>query len=463
MKKKKLLWGGRFSENPDEFLLEFGSSINVDIELLEFDILGSIAWAEALGKAQILDSDEVTLIIGGLKNVEAKLKKEYVNGSKQFDYSLEDVHMTVEANLTALIGDVGAKLHTGRSRNDQVALDEKMYIKHAIEGIMSGINSVQESICAKAEQHVDSIVPSYTHLQQAQPVRLAHYLMSLFWMLDRDKGRFADALKRADSLPLGAGAVAGSGFTVDRKFLAKKLGFASVTENSIDTVSDRDYIIETLSCASILMTHLSRFAEDFIIWSSSEFKFAALSDSYSTGSSMMPQKKNPDSLELIRGKTGRVFGNLIGILTVMKGLPLSYGKDMQEDKEPLFDSIKTLNGCLLIMKGVFDGMEFNIGNMESVFDDSVYATDVADYLTKKGLPFRQAHEVVGELVKWAQKSDVAFSDIPKDVFTEHSVLFEDDVYQLFDLKTSADNRSVDGGTGKKALLKQLKHAKEQLD
>ncbi|MFC1538282.1 argininosuccinate lyase [Candidatus Latescibacterota bacterium] len=461
MKKKKLIWGGRFNENPDEFLLEFGSSITVDIELLEFDILGSIAWAEALGKANILNSDEVALITDGLKRVEKKLIKMYSDG-EHFDNSLEDVHMTVESYLIELIGDVGAKLHTGRSRNDQVALDERLFLKSAIDNIICAINALQKSVMQKAEMHIDSIVPSYTHLQQAQPVRLAHYLMSLFWMLNRDKSRFGDSFKRVDSLPLGSGAVAGSGFNIDRKFLAKKLGFSSITENSIDAVSDRDYIIETLSCAAILMTHLSRFAEDMIIWSSAEFGFVSLPEQYSTGSSMMPQKKNPDSLELIRGKTGRVFGNLITLLTILKGLPLSYGKDMQEDKEPLFDSIKTIEGCLTIMKGVIDSMEFKIDIMESVFDDSVYATDIADYLTKKGLPFRQAHEIVGKLVKWSGKHNVRLSEIPKDIFAKHSVLFGDDVYKLFDLRKSADKRSVEGGTGRKALVKQLKLAEKQL-
>ncbi len=460
--KKKLMWGGRFSGKPDDFLMEFGSSIAVDIALLEFDVRGSIAWAEALGKAGILDCEEVTLIIGGLEKVEEKLKKDYADGSKPFDYSLEDVHMTVEAALTELIGDTGAKLHTGRSRNDQIALDERLYIKHALGVIIHAINELQTSILTKAEQHIETIAPSYTHLQQAQPIRLAHYIMSLFWMLNRDKARFGDAITRADSLPLGSGAVAGTGFEIDRAYLVEKLGFAAASENSIDAVSDRDYLIETLSCISILMTHLSRFAEDFIIWSSAEFNFAVMPDSYSTGSSMMPQKKNPDSLELIRGKTGRAFGNLMSLLTVMKGLPLTYGKDMQEDKEPLFDSVETAQGCLLIMKGVMDGIEFNTDVMASAFDESVFATDIADYLTRKGLPFRQAHEVVGELVKWSRNNDVALSAVPIDVLKSHSELFGDDVYGLFDLYASADNRMVEGGTGKKTLLEQFKHAKKQL-
>ena len=461
-KKKKLIRGGHFSESPDEFMQIFGASIDVDIELLEFDILGSIAWAEALGKANILKPDEVKVIIEGLKKVEEDLKIKSSSGAQCFDSSFEDIHMTVESKLIDTIGDVGAKLHTGRSRNDQIALDERMFLLSAINDSINSIKSVQESVVKKAEKHIESIVPAYTHLQQAQPVRLGHYLMSWFWMLQRDKKRFEDARKRADTLPLGSGAVAGSGFNIDRKFLAKKLGFSSITENSIDAVSDRDYIIETISAAAILMMHLSRIAEDFIIWSTSEFGFVVLPEKYSTGSSMMPQKKNPDALELIRGKTGRVYGDLITILTVMKGLPLSYNKDMQEDKEPLFDSIKTIKGCLQIMEGVINGIEFNTDNMKSVFDDTIFATDVADYLTEKGMPFRQAHEVVGQLVKWSQQNNVSMAEIPRDIFLEHSDLFGDDVYDLFDLKKSTDKRSLDGGTGKNALIKQIKKAKEIL-
>jgi len=461
-KKKKLIWGGRFSENPDEFMQVFGASIDVDIELLEFDILGSIAWAEALGKANILKPDEVNVIIEGLHKVEEDLKSERSGGTQCFDSSLEDIHMTVESKLVDTIGDIGAKLHTGRSRNDQVALDERMFLLSAVNDSINSINSVQGSVVKKAENHIESIVPAYTHLQQAQPVRLAHYLMSWFWMLQRDKERFEDTRKRVDTLPLGSGAVAGSGFNIDRKFLAKKLGFSSITENSIDAVSDRDYIIETISAASVLMMHLSRIAEDLIIWSSFEFGFVVLPEKYSTGSSIMPQKKNPDALELIRGKTGRVYGDLITILTVMKGLPLSYNKDMQEDKEPLFDTIYTIKGCLQIMEGVINGLEFNTESMDSVFDDTVFATDIADYLTEKGMPFRKAHEVVGRLVKWSQQNNVSMVEIPRDIFQKHSNLFNDDIYDLFDLKKSTDNRSLDGGTGKNALIKQIKKAKEIL-
>jgi len=460
--RKKALWSGRFSEEPDEFLMEFGSSIDVDIELLEYDIRGSIAWALALGKANLLTLQEVEDITDGLQHVEENLKAQLDAGKARFDRSLEDVHMTVEAELTGLIGETGAKLHTGRSRNDQVALDERQYVLAAADDTVGLLERVQGAIIGRAGEHVDSVVPSYTHLQQAQPIRLGHYLMSWFWMLDRDKGRFLDAKSRADVLPLGAGAVAGSGFAVDRHFLAEKLGFSKISENSIDAVSDRDYIIETIAASAVLMMHLSRIAEDLIIWSTAEFGFVSIPEKYTTGSSMMPQKKNPDSLELVRGKTGRVYGSLMTILTVLKGLPLSYGKDMQEDKEPLFDALKTVRQCLIILEGVIGGIVFDTERMKSVLDDSVFATDIADYLTKKGIPFRQAHETTGKLVKWKTLHSVPFSGIPLDIYTKHSAAFDTDVYELFDLERSADNRSLPGGTGKQALLRQIAAAKKRI-
>lgn len=456
-KKTKSMWGGRFNENPDEFMLEFGASIDLDIELLEFDIKGSIAWAEALGKAGILNPDEVNKITEELKKVEEELKAEYSSDNKSFDLSLEDVHMTVESKLIDKIGDAGAKLHTGRSRNDQIAVDERMYLLSKIDMIFNSIKSVQEKIVSQAEKHIESVVSSYTHLQQAQPVRLGHYLMSWFWMLERDKERFSDAKKRADKMPLGSGAVAGSGFAIDREFLAEKLGFSSITENSIDAVSDRDYIIETISAASILMMHLSRIAEDLIIWSSAEFGFVDIPEKYSTGSSMMPQKKNPDSLELVRGKTGRVYGNLINILTVMKGLPLSYNKDMQEDKAPLFDSIKTIQGCLRIMQGVIEGTKFNTKQMEEAIDQNIYATDYADYLTKRGTPFREAHEIAGKHVKWSKENGRLEITMFGDIFED-----EGGWENYFQPHASTDRRSLPGGTGRKALLEQINKANKIL-
>ncbi|MHB9027142.1 MAG: argininosuccinate lyase [Candidatus Latescibacterota bacterium] len=459
---KKAMWGGRFTEGADAFLVEFGASIDVDIELLDVDVEGSKAWAEALGAAGILTPDEVKKIVDGLDAVCGEIKADRERPGFRLDRSLEDVHMTVESRLTARIGDAGAKLHTGRSRNDQVALDERLWLLRALRGLMRSLSMVQSTVLERAREHADHFAPSYTHLQQAQPVRLGHYLLAWFWMLERDRERFADAMKRADKCPLGSGAVAGTGFPVDREAIARRLGFSGVTENSIDATSDRDYIVETLSAAAMCMMHLSRICEDLIIWSSAEFGFARLPDRYSTGSSMMPQKKNPDSLELVRGKTGRVYGNLMALLTVMKGLPFSYGKDMQEDKEPLFDSAATLGACLRILDGVIRGVRFDTERLESSVNDFVYATDIADYLTLKGMPFRQAHEMAGRLVKWAVENGKPFSEIPYEVFRGHSGLFGEDVAAQFNLRHSADRRNITGGTGRDALLKQIARAGEVL-
>jgi argininosuccinate lyase len=439
-------------------MMEFGASIDVDIELLDADIEGSVAWAEALGKAGILDDGEVSRISSGLEQVRKDIRRELETGTIVFDHSLEDVHMTVEARLTTLIGDTGAKLHTGRSRNDQVALDERLYLMGALDTVCGLLRDLQKVVVVRAKQHTGDIVPAYTHLQQAQPVRLGHYLLAWFWMLERDRERFADARKRVDCLPLGSGAVAGCGFPVDREYIAARLGFSRISENSIDATADRDYIVEILAAAAALMMHLSRMSEDFIVWSSAEFGFMTLSDRYSTGSSMMPQKKNPDSLELVRGKTGRVYGDLLTILTVMKGLPLSYGKDMQEDKEPLFDALRTIGGCLRIAAGVIGEATFNVDRMRAAVDDAVFATDVADYLTAKELPFRKAHEIAGKIVRWAQAHHVGLGSVPLAIYREHSELFGDDVADLFDLERSVDRRSLPGGTGEKALEEQLAHA-----
>lgn len=455
---KKTMWGGRFAESMDAFLVEFGASIDVDIEMLDVDVEGSRAWAEGLADAGILSLEEARMIAAGLDAVRDELKAELAQPGFRLDRSLEDVHMTVESRLTAKIGDAGAKLHTGRSRNDQVALDERLWLLRALDGLMRSVLAVQKTIVERAKRHADHFVPAYTHLQQAQPVRLGHALMAWFWMLERDRERFSDARRRADKCPLGSGAVAGTGFPVDREALARRLGFSGVTENSMDATSDRDYIVETLSAAAMCMMHLSRICEDLIIWSTAEFGFARLPDRYSTGSSMMPQKKNPDSLELVRGKTGRVYGSLMAILTVMKGLPFSYGKDMQEDKEPLFDSVRTLGDCLRIMDGVIGGITFETSWMRGEINDFVYATDVADYLTLKGLPFRHAHAVAGRLVKWAVENGIPFSDIPYPVFRAHSELFEEDVLERFNLAHSTDLRNVTGGTGREALQKQIARA-----
>jgi argininosuccinate lyase len=461
-KIQKSLWGGRFGEDPSMAMVAFGSSIEVDIELLRVDILGSTVWAEALEKAGMLSKEEREKIVSGLLKVQKSLESDISKSRHGFNHSTEDVHMTVEAKLISLIGDTGAKLHTGRSRNDQVSLDERLYILGVLNSLDKDIRTLQKSIIDLAEKHIDDMAPSYTHLQQAQPVRLGHYLMSWFWKLQRDRERFNDTRKYTDKCPLGSGAVAGSGFDVDRKFIARKLGFSSITENSMDATSDRDFIIDTLSAASILMMHFSRISEDIIIWSSSEFGFVKLSDKFSTGSSMMPQKKNPDSLELVRGKTGRVYGNLMAILTVMKGLPFNYCRDMQEDKEPLFDSLKTVSDCILILNGVVRTMVFDTLRMEESIDRSVFATDVADYLTRKGMPFRKSHETVGKLIRWAQEKGKSLDTIPIDILQKHSDLFENDIYEKFDLRVSADSHKVAGGTGRDDLEKQIANARNIL-
>lgn len=456
------MWGGRFSGGPSEGMREFGASIDVDIRLLDADILGSAVWAEALAKAGVLTSSEADAIVSGLAKVREAIERDLATPGFAFDRSLEDVHMTVEARLTALIGDTGAKLHTGRSRNDQVALDERIYLREAIDGIASAVSGLQVALLEKAEAHVDDFVPAYTHLQQAQPVRLGHTLMAWFWMLERDRGRLSDARKRTNVCPLGSGAVAGSGFAVDRDFIADRLGFDGVAENSVDAVSDRDYIAEFLAAASLVMMHLSRMAEEMIIWSSSEFGFVRLPDEYSTGSSMMPQKKNPDSFELIKGKTGRVYGDLVAILTVLKGLPLAYCRDLQEDKEPLFDAIRTVASCLGIAEGAVRTLAFDTARMAAVMDPAMYATDAADYLTMKGVPFRKAHEIAGRLVARAQHDGMTLAELPLDVFREHSDRFGGDVKDLFDPAASTGRRSVRGGAARESLLAQIARAKELL-
>ncbi len=458
MAEKHSMWGGRFSADPDEFMVSFGASIDVDIELLDVDVEGSIAWAEALERAGVLDGEEASLIRDGLATVRDTLKKRLSNGRLALDSSLEDIHMTVESLLTAEIGQAGAKLHAGRSRNDQVALDERLYLLRAVDDVSVLIRDFQKVVLSRAKEHAGSFLPSYTHLQQAIPVRLGHYLMAWFWMLERDAERLSDARTRIDCMPLGAGAVAGSGFPVDRAFLAERLGFSRISDNSIDAVSDRDFIIETLSAGALLMMHLSRIAEDLVIWSSTEFGFVRLPDRYSTGSSMMPQKKNPDSLELVRGKTGRVYGNLVSLLTVMKGLSFSYCKDMQEDKEPLFDTLATVRGCLRIVTGALGECEFDSARMERSIDAFAYATDIADELVLRGIPFRKAHEMVGRLVRAAVEEKRPLSETPMDEI-KNITGFDHALFDgIFDPSHSTDRRSLPGGTGLKSLETQFAKA-----
>jgi len=451
--------GGRFRAAVDELMERFNASIGCDRRLLEVDIAGSLAHARALQQVGVLTEEEAEKIIAGLRQV----REEMSAGDYPFTADLEDVHMAVEKRLTEIVGPLGGKLHTGRSRNDQVSLDERLYLRQGILSLQERIRRLQKVLLDSAAEHQEVAVPGYTHLQQAQPILFSHYALSLFWMLERDYGRLADAWKRADSLPLGAGALAGSAFPLDRGFMARELGFSRVAPNSLDAVSDRDFLLEALSSVSILMMHLSRFCEDLIIWSSAEFGFVELADSFSTGSSMMPQKKNPDSLELIRGKTGRVYGDLMGLLATMKGVPLTYAKDMQEDKEPLFDGLETAEICLDVFTGVWETMSLRPERMEAAIDDGVLATDLADYLVRRGMPFREAHRVVGELVREVMESGRGLTELSLEELRRHSDLFEEDALGFLDVRRSMELRNIEGGTGPEAVRQQMEKARAVLE
>ena len=437
-----LLWGSRFSKELNEDVNDFNSSLPFDKILYKYDIKGSIAHAKMLACQGIISECEKDEIIKGL----SEILDEIENGKLQFDYNFEDIHSFIEANLVKKIGQTGKKVHTSRSRNDQVALDIRLYLKDEIKEIQKLILNLIKTLMDFSNNHLETIMPGYTHLQRAQAVTLAHYLGAYIEMFKRDKERLDDTYKRVNVLPLGAGALAGSPYNIKRNLVAEHLGFDSICLNSMDAVSDRDFIIETLSDLAMVMTHLSRISEEIIMWSSFEFKFVELDDSYSTGSSIMPQKKNPDILELIRGKTGRVYGSLISILTTMKSLPLAYNKDMQEDKEPLFDSIKTTKNCLKILPDVIKTMKVNKDIMlKAAKEGFLNATDVADYLTKKGLPFRDSHNVAGKLVSYCIESKKTLDELSLEEFKKESSLFEDDIYSAIDIKNSVISKKEIGG------------------
>ncbi|NUK30639.1 argininosuccinate lyase [Parageobacillus sp. VR-IP] len=453
----KKLWGGRFTKTAEEWVDEFGASIPFDQELVEEDIEGSIAHVTMLGKCGILPSEDVEKIKNGLYTLLEKAKQ----GKLEFSVAYEDIHLNIEKMLIDEIGSVGGKLHTGRSRNDQVATDMHLYLRKRVTEIIALIRQLQKTLVEKAEGHVETIVPGYTHLQRAQPISFAHHLLAYFWMLERDRERFRESLKRINKSPLGAGALAGTTFPIDRHMTAELLGFDGIYENSIDAVSDRDFIIEFLSNSAMLMMHLSRFCEELILWSSQEFQFIEIDDAFATGSSIMPQKKNPDMAELIRGKTGRVYGNLFGLLTVMKGTPLAYNKDMQEDKEGMFDTVKTVIGSLKIFAGMIETMKVNVDVMEKATkQDFSNATELADYLANKGVPFREAHEIVGKLVLACIEKGVFLADLPLDVYKEASPLFEEDIYEALKPYTAVNRRNSAGGTGFSEVRKALEKAKE---
>ncbi|MEK3890397.1 argininosuccinate lyase [Bacillus sp. FSL K6-3431] len=455
----KKAWGGRFSKSPEQWIEEFGASISFDQELVFEDIEGSIAHVKMLGKTNIIPLPESEIIAEGLASLKIKAEA----GQLEYSASEEDIHLNLEKMLIKEIGAVGGKLHTGRSRNDQVATDMHLYLKKQVEVIISHINELQVALVEQAKKNVETVFPGYTHLQRAQPVSFAHHLLAYFWMLERDKERFTESLKRIDISPLGASALAGTTFPIDRHYAAELLGFSSVYENSMDAVSDRDFIVEFLSNSALTITHLSRLAEEFILWSSREFNYIELDDTYATGSSIMPQKKNPDMAELIRGKSGRVVGNLMSMLTVLKGLPLTYNKDMQEDKEGMFDTVRTITGSLKIFAGMIETMSVKTDSMEvAVHQDFSNATELADYLAAKGIPFRDAHEIVGKLVLSCINKNCYLLDLKLDELKDACADIEEDVFTVLSPIEAVKRRNSYGGTGFEQVKKQINKAQQLL-
>ncbi len=451
------LWGGRFSKNTDEAVNDFNSSIRFDQRMYRQDIKGSIAHAGMLGRCGIISIEDSKLIIKGLKEILDDIE----NGKIDFMIDAEDIHMNVETMLIAKIGDTGKRLHTGRSRNDQVALDIRMYLMDEIEEIKEMLTELEKTLLTLSKENLDTIMPGYTHLQKAQPVTLAHHLMAYFEMFKRDITRLNDTYKRMNIMPLGSGALAGTTYPLDRQSVADELGFDSVTLNSIDGVSDRDFVIELASDLSICMMHLSRFCEELILWNTNEFSFIEMDDSCSTGSSIMPQKKNPDVAELIRGKTGRVYGDLVSILTTMKGIALAYNKDMQEDKECIFDAVDTIKLCLPVFQKMISTMKINKDNMyKGAGGGYTNATDAADYLVKKGMPFREAHEVIGKMVLYAINNQKALSEFSMEEFKSCSQIIEEDIYEAISLETCVNDRKVIGGPAKEAVLYSIEKGEE---
>ncbi len=450
------LWSGRFSEPTDKLVDEFNASITFDKRLAHYDIKGSMAHLKMLMLQGIITEQEHKLILNGLNEIACLI----VDGNYVIDISDEDVHMAIEKKLIELVGPVGGKLHTARSRNDQVAVDFRLYIKETVNEICNAIITLMDVIYNKANDNMSVIMPGFTHLQSAQPVLYAHYIMTYFQMLKRDYERFTQLAERADYCPLGAGALAGTTFPIDRHFTAKELGFKAPTENSIDSVSDRDFALEFLSAASICMMHLSRFSEEIIIHSSADFSFVELSDRFSTGSSIMPQKKNPDIAELVRGKTGRVYGDMIGLFTTMKGLPLAYNKDMQEDKEGVFDAADTLLISLKIFAPMLDTMRINKEKMLAAASKGYStATDMADYLVRMGLPFREAHHAVGQAVAYAVQQNKMLQELSLDELRQFSPLIEKDIFGFITVEASVANRKSYGGTAPSAVAIQMEHAR----
>ena len=453
------MWAGRTDGATEKIADDFNSSIHFDSRMYRQDITGSMTHAAMLAAQGIISKADADCLTDGL----AAILDDIESGKLAIDMTCEDIHMFVEQVLTERLGDVGKKLHTARSRNDQVALDIRLYLRDEIDTISQLIRELLEAIVKKAEQYADAIMPGYTHLQRAQPITFGHHLMAYAMMLLRDLDRLADCRKRMNVSPIGCCALAGTTYNTDRRFEASKLGFDGICLNSLDGVSDRDFSIELLGAFSTLMVHLSRFSEEIILWSSWEFKFVELSDAYTTGSSLMPQKKNPDMAELVRGKTGRVFGDLMALLTTMKGLPLAYNKDMQEDKEGVFDACDTVKMCLQVFTGMIDTMTARTENMKTAAQKGfINATDLADYLVKKGLPFRSAYKISGQLVAYCIEQNTVLEDLPLDLYRSYSALFEDDLYEAIDLKVCVERRISEGGTSIASVQSQIAHVKGML-
>jgi argininosuccinate lyase len=452
-------WAGRFVEATSKSVEKYTESVSFDRRLWKYDIEGSVAHARMLAKQGIISKKEAALIVKGLGEIHEEIEK----GKFAFRVEMEDVHMNIEAALIKKIGDAGGKLHTARSRNDQVALDIRLYLRRETGETIRLLLGLEKIIAATAERNLGTLLPGYTHTQRAQPVLLSHHLMAFAQMFDRDRQRFSDSLKRINVLPLGACAMAGTSLPIDRAYVAQLLGFDSVSENSIDTVSDRDFVLEFISCASILMTHMSRLAEELVLWSSGEFSFIEISDAYTTGSSIMPQKKNPDVAELMRGKTGRVYGNLVSMLTVMKGLPLSYNRDMQEDKEPLFDTVDTIKATLEILAEMFGAIKFMKENMaRNAGSGYSTATDVAEYLVRRGAPFRQAHEITGRIVLGAIRSGKTLKELSMKEYASYSPLIKDDIYHWIDEERSVAAKNSFGGTAPARVREQIRAFRKRL-
>ncbi len=455
------LWGGRFRGSADEAFSKFNASFRFDRRLFEADVRGSLAYCEALRAARVLTSAEADQVYDGLETI----LRSALSDSKYFDQlsDAEDVHSFVEKRLVDLVGDVGHKLHTGRSRNDQVSTDLRLFLRQEIEKLQNLLTALQRALLDLAEENAQAILPGYTHMQKAQPVLFAHYLLGYFEMFMRDRERLSETRRRVNVLPLGSGGLAGTNFAIDRDLLARLLGFDDISKNSLDAVSDRDFVIELTGDGALIMVHLSRLAEDFVLYSTGEFGYLELSDAVSTGSSIMPQKKNPDSLELIRGKAGRVFGHHLALLTTMKGLPLSYNKDMQEDKEAVFDTLDTVDGCLHVMTTVLRNVKVRTDRMlQAAKRDYITATELADYLVNKGLEFRKAHELVGRVVLHAIEHNQALDELTLEQFHRFSPLFEDDLYDVITLAASVAGKAVPGGTSPERVAEAISEARVRI-